>query len=142
MRVEGLQDTVLRISAMPLQNLTQKTHKVARRRACDKYACPGEEMVPIRRCLRLTNRSLLRTKPPILITSHATSSCSTFSACTQYEAGYFRAHRERTHTDTERRRQTCARGTLRASNLIVSRALIIMYGSHVLRVVFTVIDPG
>ena len=41
-----------------------------------------------------------------------------------------------------RARRTCWRWTERASSLMRSRALMIEYGSHVLRVVLTVIEPS
>ena len=75
-----------------------------------------EPFGPIRRWRRFTYRSLFRTKPPIFTTSHCTSSCRIFSAC--------------------------GAGTERDNSLIRSRALMMMYGSNVLRVVRTVIEPS
>lgn len=71
---------------------------------------------PTMRWRRLTKRSLLRTMPEILTMSHAIPSCSTFIAC--------------------------GADTPRASSLSRSRALKMMYGSHVLRVVCTLILPA
>lgn len=70
---------------------------------------------PTIRCLRFTNLSLFLTSPPILITSHATSSCSTLIAC--------------------------GAATPLASNFNTSLPFKITYGSHVFLVVLTVIFP-
>ena len=71
---------------------------------------------PTRRDRRLTNLSLFRTMPPILMMSHSTPSSSIFSACST--------------------------GMLRDSSLMASRAFKMMYGSTTFRVVLTVMDPS
>jgi len=71
---------------------------------------------PRRRCRRLTNFSLLLTVLPILMMSQATSS--------------------------SRIRTAWGKGTDRARSLIRSRALMMMYGSQVLRVVRTDMVPS
>ena len=68
------------------------------------------------RCRRFTKRSLLRTRPRILITSHATPSSRILIAC--------------------------GAGTDRARSFIRSRAFNIEAGSKVLRVVLTVMLPS
>mmetsp|Transcript_2527 Transcript_2527/g.6568 ORF Transcript_2527/g.6568 Transcript_2527/m.6568 type:complete len:211 (-) Transcript_2527:52-684(-) len=75
-----------------------------------------EPFGPTRRCRLLTKRSFEATRPPIFRMSQYFSSSRIVCAC--------------------------GSGTLRASSLIMSRALMIMYGSQVLRVVFTVIEPS
>lgn len=70
---------------------------------------------PIMRCLRLTKRSLFRTVFPILMMSQATSSSSILTACPT--------------------------ATPRASNLIMSRAFRMIYGSYVFLVVRTDMEP-
>lgn len=70
---------------------------------------------PMILCRLFTNRSLFETVFPILIMSHATASSSILTAWVTL--------------------------TPRASNLIRSRALRIMYGSYVLRVVRTNMEP-
>mmetsp|Transcript_21641 Transcript_21641/g.60154 ORF Transcript_21641/g.60154 Transcript_21641/m.60154 type:complete len:217 (-) Transcript_21641:275-925(-) len=71
---------------------------------------------PISRWRRLTNFSLLRMMLPILMMSHTTSSCRILRAW--------------------------GAGTLRLSSLIRSRAFMMMKGSHILRVVRTVMEPS
>mmetsp|Transcript_9385 Transcript_9385/g.42782 ORF Transcript_9385/g.42782 Transcript_9385/m.42782 type:complete len:206 (-) Transcript_9385:38-655(-) len=71
---------------------------------------------PMSLCRRFTYRSLFRTIPPILITSHCTSSWRTFSAW--------------------------GAGTERDRSLMRSRDLMMTYGSNVFLVVFTVMEPS
>mmetsp|Transcript_75441 Transcript_75441/g.233353 ORF Transcript_75441/g.233353 Transcript_75441/m.233353 type:complete len:215 (-) Transcript_75441:209-853(-) len=75
-----------------------------------------EPLGPTRRWRRFTKRSFERTMPPILMMSQWTSSSSIFWAW--------------------------GSGTLRARSLIMSRALMMMYGSQVFRVVRTVMEPS
>lgn len=70
---------------------------------------------PIILCRRFTNLSLFRTKFPILMMSQATLSSKIFTACPT--------------------------ATPLASSLTISRALKMMYGSYVFRVVRTDMDP-
>lgn len=70
---------------------------------------------PMILCRLFTKRSLLETTFPILMMSHATASSRILTACVTL--------------------------TPRASNLIKSRALRMMYGSYVLRVVRTDMEP-
>lgn len=70
---------------------------------------------PMILCLLFTNRSLFRTRFPILMISHAMLSSKILTACPT--------------------------ATPRARSLTRSRALRMMYGSNVLRVVRTDIEP-
>lgn len=73
---------------------------------------------PINRCRRLTKRSLLRVMLPILIMSHATPSSKILTAYI-WSNKYFGRQGYTVAIDIF----TCGKGTLLASNLIMSRAL-------------------
>ena len=113
-----------------------------------------EPLGPSSRSRLLTKRSLLRHRPPILMMSHAISSSSRIFRAwavgataglggeSEGQGGGGGEGKGWPRRQCFRARRTCWRWTERASSLMRSRALMIEYGSHVLRVVLTVIEPS
>lgn len=127
----------------PLE-FSEKTKKLRQAPVCLQYLqniCTFSvaPFGPISLWRRFTNLSLLRTRLPILIISQATSSSNTRRAYSQYTN---QTHIQPLFESSTLEWETCSYGTLRAISLIISRDLMIMYGSHVLRVVLTVILPS